>query len=292
MLQDLDRRIIYLFVALALSVPLLYEYTVPPVELKAANKLFEKIESLEVTDGQVAFVALDFGPNTKAENVPQSEVIVEHLMRRRIPIVFFSLYYLSETFLRSVPEQVAEKLSLEDPDKHWVYGTDWVNLGFRPGASNIIQSIPKSDDLGKLFGQDVRGNPLKDLPASKKFKTIRDIVFLGEFTGLVGAFDTYVRFFQSAEYRPAFGHGCTSITIPEAFIYLDSNQIDGLLEGIAGAAWYSKLLKDKFPQRQMGDTLIINTGLGVAHLVVILFIFLGNLGLLFRKRKVNDRSAV
>ena len=81
-----------------------------------------------------------------------------------------------------------------------------------------------------------------------------------------------------------FAISCTSITIPEAFIYLDSGQIKGLLGGIAGAAWYSELLQQRYPDRQVDPSQLINTGLGVAHLIVIAFIVLGNIAAFMAKR--------
>ncbi len=279
----IDRRVIYLLVILSLSLPLIYGYTLRPARMQAADKAFSLIDSLKVEEGQIAFVALDFGANTKAENFPQAEVMVEHLMRRRIPIAFFSLYVLAEPFLVSIPEGVANRLMQENPGQKWEYGKDWVNLGYNPGGFLIVQAIPKSENLIELFKRDARGNNLADLPAFQKVRTLKDIKFLGEVTGLMGMFDNYVQFFQSGGYRPLFVHGCTSITIPEAYIYMDSGQLDGLFEGIAGAAWYSDRLKQEFPNRKIDTSALINTGLGVAHLVIIALVLLGNLSGIFLK---------
>jgi hypothetical protein len=281
--MKLDRRLIYILVALALALPLLQGFTVPPARMVSAEKVFQAVEETQVGENEVAFVALDFGPGTAAESLPQAEVVVEHLMRRRIPIVFFSMYVLAEPFLESVPQRVAERLMKELPSERWEYGKDWVNIGFRSGGYLILQSIPKSENLVELFKKDARGNSLADYPISKNFKKLEQVKLLAEFTGLVGALDTYIQFFQKKEYKPVFVHGCTSIVIPEAFVYLDSGQIKGLLEGIAGAAWYSKLLQNKFSDRVPDRSQVINTGLGVAHLVIIALIAFGNLSVLVAK---------
>ncbi|RMD87640.1 MAG: hypothetical protein D6808_01080 [Candidatus Dadabacteria bacterium] len=274
---NLDRRIIYLLVVVALAYPLLEKWSIKPARMASADKFFTIVESL-APDKSLAFVALDFGPNTKAENSPQAEVVIEHLMRRRIPVILFSQYVLADPFLKSIPLKIKEKLEEEYQGQTWRYGFDWVNLGFRPGGGLIIQSIPKSKSLQEVFKVDANGTPLKELSIFKEDVPIEKISLLAEFTGLVGAFDTYVQFFQKADYRPVFGHGCTSITIPEAYIFLDSGQIKGLLEGIAGAAWYSQRLSQKYPNRGKDDALLINTGLGIAHLLLILLILVGNLG--------------
>ena len=90
-------------------------------------------------------------------------------------------------------------------------------------------------------------------------------------------FDTIIQFFQKGGYRPTLVHGCTSITIPEAYIFLDSGQLKGLLEGIAGAAWYSEILKRHFPASDNTKLLVVNTALSSAHVVLIGLIVLGNL---------------
>jgi hypothetical protein len=173
----------------------------------------------------------------------------------------------------------------ENPGEKWEYGKDWVNLGYQVGGYLRIQNIPKSDNLVELFGKDVRGNNLADIPAFQSVKSLKQIRLLAEFTGLVGVFDTYVQFFKGKDYNPGFVHGCTSITIPEAFIYLESGQIQGLLEGIAGAAWYSELLQMKFPSRIPDKSAVLNTGLGVAHLVIILLVAIGNIMFFVRRRR-------
>jgi hypothetical protein len=208
-LRNLDRRLIYLVLFVALSVPLLFKYSVPPARMQSAERLFNVIDGLEIKPPEIAFVALDLGPSTKAENEPQSEVVVEHLMRKRVPLALFSIYYQAESFLESIPERVARRLMREMPGQVWEYGKDWVNLGYRPGAAGLVQGIPKSDNLAELFAEDARGNKLSELPAFREVRTLRQIKILAEFTGLYGVLDTYLQFFQREDYRPVFVHGCT-----------------------------------------------------------------------------------
>ncbi len=286
---NLDRRIIYFCVFIAVSIPILLKLSVRPARMQAADRFFNIVEQLEVQPGQVALMAFDFGPNTKAENQAQAEVILEHLFRRRIPVMLLTQYALAEGFLATIPASIAEKLERETGE-HWEYGEDWVNLGYRPGGVLFIQALAKSRDLLEYLGKDATGTNLRSFASFSAIKNITDIRLLAEFTGLVGMFDVYVRYFQSEGYVPIFGHGCTSITIPEAYIYLDSGQLNGLLEGIAGAAWYSELLRQKYPQREEDSALIVNTALGVAHLVIILFILFGNfMGIYSSLRKGKGR---
>lgn len=283
-LFNIDRRLIYLMVFLALSIPLVNQWSIRPARMQGADRSYSVIDSLQVQPGDIAFVALDFGPGMAAETGTQAEVVIEHLMRKRIRMMLFSQYVLAEPFLESIPAKVATRLAKENPGEFWEYGKDWVNLGYRTGGYLTIQSIPKSENLAELFRRDARGNNLEDLEAFQGVRTLDNIKLLAQFTGLVGVFDTYVQFFQKKGYRPLFIHGCTSITIPEAYIYLDSGQINGLLEGIAGAAWYSVLLNEHYMKRIPDSSGVLNTGLGVAHLVIIALIVFGNITALWAKR--------
>lgn len=276
-LLSLDRRLIYFIVLVAVSIPIITGWAVKPARLPSAKKLFEVIEGIDTSRAALAMIAMDFGPGTHAENEPQTEVVVEHIMRRRIKFAVFSLVPIADPFLTAIPERVAARLMKEMPGEKWEYGTDWVNLGYKPGADLFVQALARSDDLAGFLGKDVYGNDLIRLPVFKGIKGFKDIPFLGQFTGLVGTFATYVQFFQRKDYVPRFGHGCTSITIPEAYIYLDSGQLSGLLEGLSGAAWYSELLKERDKERAPDNALIMNTALGVAQLAVIILVAFGNI---------------
>jgi len=278
LLERIDRRIIYLFVACSLAIPISMDVVLPPAPLRAADQFFESVNELKKEEGKMVLIAADWGPSTKAENKLQTFLAIEHLMRKRIPFALISITAQATPFLRETPLEVAEKLNREYPDQEWRYGEDWVNFGFQPGGIPMIQGIARTSDLKNELKTDDSGTPLSDLPAMDGVETIRDIQMLMEFTGLVGAFNYWLQFFQIENYAPQFVHGCTSISIPEAHIYLASKQITGLLEGAAGAAWYDTRLGQKYPGREPSKAPNVNTGLSVAQLLVIAFIILGNVG--------------
>ncbi len=151
-----------------------------------------------------------------------------------------------------------------------------MNVGFRPGGAIFIQSLVNASDVAKFLGRDVNGMPLTHYPTFAAIGGVENVKLVGEVTGLLGVFDNIIQFFQKNDYRPTIVHGCTSITIPEAYIFLDSGQLKGLLEGIAGAAWYSEVQKERHPQSENQKLLVTNTALSAAHIVLILLIVLGN----------------
>lgn len=289
-LMRLDRRIMYLFVLVALTIPLLLEFGMFPAKMQTAQMVYDTVQGLSSEEGKLAWIAMDWGPSTQAENMPQTAVTLEHLMRRRIRFCTYSIVYTAEPFMKSLPQEIAEKLNAENLEKgidyRYEYGKDWVNVGYRPAAYLFVRGLAKSKDIAEYLSVDARGTPIREIPCMANVKTIHDFSMLAEFTGLVGAFNIWIQFFQTEDYRPQFVHGCTSITIPEAFIYLDSKQIQGLLEGVAGAAYYAQLVKGKDfdPVRNPDLATKFMMSLSLAHLVIIFFIVLGNVGLWMRKR--------
>jgi len=278
----LVRRLIYLAVILSVFIPLAFKIAIPPARLKSAEAIKSIVERLP--SDSFALLFFDFGPSTRAENEPQAEGILEHLLRRRVRVAIFTLLPLAEGFLKSVPERVIKRLEAEMPGEKWVYGVDWINMGYRIGDALFLQGLAKSEDIPKYLGKDFSGLKVSDLKVFANVRTLRDIGIVGQFSGVVGIFDAYIQFLQQGGYIPKIIHGCTSITIPEAYIYLDSGQLKGVLEGLSGAAWYSKLLKDSFTKREPDQALLSNTALGVSQLLVLILIALGNLNMFLKRR--------
>ena len=272
---SIDPRFIYLLVVLALAVPLIKDIKLPPARMFAAEDLFAHIEGLVASKDQIVLIAADWGPGTSAENESQTRVAVEHLMRRRIPFAMTSLYAQAKPILESLPQSVADNLMREMPGERWEYGKDWVNLGLLASPSQTLQALSKSENIHSILKTDVNLVPLAEIPVMKEIKSLKNFQTLIHITGLTGVFSTWLQFFQSESYRPPMLHGCTSISIPDAYMFYDSKQILGFFEGIAGAAWYDKLLSDVYPQRTE-VAYRVNTGVAFAQLVILGFIVIGN----------------
>jgi len=293
-MRNLERRIVYLIMLMAVAVPIVFRVALPPARMMAAEKTYALMNELPstqntVTKSEVAFVWIDFGPNTIAENEPQAEVIIEHLFRKRIPVIIATQYQLAEAFLSSIPKGVATRLSKEIPDQKWEYGTDWISIGYQPMGALFLQSLAKSDNISEFLKKDFYGTPFAQLPNFAHIGNVKDVKFVGQFTGLVGTLDNFIQYFQKDGYHPTLVHGCTSITIPEAYIFLDSGQISGLLEGISGAAWYSDLMSKTFPARIPDRSGSTNTALGVSQVMILLLIVAGNVVGLLKRKKVGGR---
>ncbi len=296
-LMRIDRRWVYLFVLVALSLPLFFPgLTTKPAPLPSTRMLFDKIERIArerdeaLAEGKeynkVVLLSFDFGPQTRAELYPMAEGIVRHLMMRRLKFAVMCVSTLGAGYCEEIPTRLAREYGLE-------YGKDWANFAYKPGGIFVVKQMGANMPSG--LKTDVKGTACDQIPCMKGVNDAGDVALMVSITGYVGVVDLWIQYFASEKARPDFGHGCTSVSIPEAIDLLESGLIVGLFEGIAGAAAYNEFLdgirKEGDPQVDPSARFHM-TSQTVAHVLVIIFVVLGNVGVvmgLLRRRKGAGR---
>ena len=108
--RGVSDRIIYLLVASALLLPLIFEVRLPPAPMQAGDDTFKTIDALAPAPGKIVILAADFGPGTTGENQPMAELVMEHLFRKRVPFAMMSIYVQASPMLRELPLKVAARL--------------------------------------------------------------------------------------------------------------------------------------------------------------------------------------
>ena len=89
-LSRLDRRIIFLFIALSVAVPLILKVVIPHPPSPIVQNIFDKIESLE--PGSKVVLSLDYGPSTAPENQPMAESITRHVLTKDCKLYILALW--------------------------------------------------------------------------------------------------------------------------------------------------------------------------------------------------------
>jgi hypothetical protein len=306
-LMRIDRRFVYLFVLVALALPLVFRgLTTKPAPLPSARQLFDKIERIArerdeyefdkegkpILDesgqprkyNKIVLLAFDFGPQTRAELYPMAEAIVRHLMMRRLKFAVMCVTTLGAGYCEEIPTRLAREYGL-------AYGKDWANFAYKPGGIFVVKQMGANMPAG--LGKDVKTVSCEKIPCMKGVEDAGNVALMVSITGYVGVVDLWVQYFASEKARPDFGHGCTSVSIPEAIDLLESGLIVGLFEGIAGAAAYNEFLdgirKEGDPQVDPGARLHM-TSQTVAHIMVVLFVLLGNVGVVMNMIRRRRRS--
>ena len=238
------------------------------------KSFYDAIESLP--PGSKVLVSCDYDPGSMPELYPMNVAAFYHLLSRDLKVITIQLW-ATGTLLT---ERAMSEVLKDFPDKK--YGVDWVDLGFKEGREVVMVSMGTS--IPKTFPNDYRGTEVDSIPIMQGVKTFDDIAMLVNISGGLPGTKEWVLQVQS-RYRVKLGSGCTAVSAPEFYPYLQSGQLVGLLGGMKGAAEYEKLLnRPGTAQRGMDAQ-------SVSHIVVFLFILVGNIAF-FSLKKAKRRLKV
>ncbi len=271
-LNRIDRRILYTLLILAITIPFFYKIRIPVPISRQTDQLYSAVEALPA-NSMVLFGA-DWSASTRGENRPQSEALVEHLMRKKVRIIILCFDPQAKFLMQAIMEK-------KGPSHGYKEKRDWANFGYRPSQANFLKAF--GPDIPTTLSMDIHGNRVQDLPVMQGVQTAHDIDMLVNVTGSTTS-DAYVQYLQGS-YHLKMAAAITSVMVPEAFNRLDSGQFIGMMPGLQGAIEYEQKLG------YVGRASIASESSSAAHLLVIALIFLGNICMLLERRIVQAGGA-
>ncbi len=272
--ETLDRRWIYLVLALSVCGALLSDLHFPDRPSEVVRPIYEHIETLP--DGVPILLSLDYSPSSAPELEPMTEALTRHALLSGHPICFISLWPTGNNMIARVVTQVCER---EFPAK--VEGRDWVRLGFQAGGEMFINSL--RDSLTARYATDMSGTPLAELPALRDIRGVGDFGLIVSLSAGMPGLKEWILYAGDVLDVPIAG-GCTGVGAPQFFPYYPL-QLVGLMGALKGAAEYEAALQEGYAgavpaipraTRGMGPQ-------AVAHVVIVAFILLGNIALLLQR---------
>jgi hypothetical protein len=264
-ISKIDRRIIYLIVFISILIPLLLKKGFEFEPLPEVKNAYEFIENLP--KGSVCLISIDYDAASMPELQPLLEVMLIHLFRKDLKVIMMGHWPLGLPLGQIALEKIAKEMNKK-------YGEDYVFLGYRPGIAAVMLNMGK--EIRIVFDVDYKGIPLDSLPLMRNVHNYNDIALLIGFeAGAVG--DAWVQFAQ-ARYGQKIILTSTAVVAPDLYPYFQAKQIVGLIGGLRGAADYENLVKKR------GFAFSGMTAQTVVHIVIIIFIILGNIGYIALRR--------
>jgi len=259
---SIDRRWLYLILFVNIMTFLLAPIRMPASISPPVQKFYDEIEKLQ--PGDMVMISSNWSASTLAENQPQLEALITHLMRKQARFTIISI----EAQSRDISYRLAERITKE---KGYQYGEQWVHFGFVPNLVVAIKGMV--NDLPNTIKQDVRGKEISKIPALQGVKSLSDYKIVIDVTpsGTVPAWISYSPKNLTILYCP------TSVMAAEAYTYLDSGQIKGMITGAKGAQEYEQLLGIRGLGAPFANTI------SFSHLLIIFFILLGNFAMLMNR---------
>jgi hypothetical protein len=265
-LGRIDRRFIFLLIALAVVIPMLLKVKIPARPSPIVQTIFDKVEALP--PGSKVLVSLDYSPSTIPENLPMSQAMVRHLLSKGHRVYLMTLWATGPDMIT----RATEVIKSEFPEK--VYGTDYVNLGYKSGNQGVINSI--ASNIRTLFTGDEAGTPIDSIAMMSEVRNLGDFdLILSVASGFPGLKE-WVQFGGDRVNVPVAG-GVTAVEAPLLYPYYP-RQLLGLMGGLQGAAEYEAALVHQYPKfQETSEEAIKKMGpQTVAHLVILVLIVLGN----------------
>jgi hypothetical protein len=259
---SIDRRILYIILVANILVSLLLRVTIKPEIPSAVRSFYETMEELQ--EGDMVMVSSSWSAGTIAENQPQFEAVLRHLMRKRVRFTIISFTPPA----RDISYRLAKRLTEENG---YVEGKDWAHFGYSPDIILAVKAM--SESIVEAQRQDVRRIPLDQLEVLRGIRSLKDYKLVIDITPS----DTLSAWISFRPPNLKILYCPTSVMAAEAYTFLDSKQILGMITGAKGAYEYEVLLGI------VGlGTRFINA-IQFSHTLIILTILIGNLAMLMNR---------
>lgn len=287
-LVNVDRRIVYLLIAIGTILPLLIPIGLPVTITRPVSNLFDKIESLGPDD--VVLLSFDYGPTTAPENTPMAEAVLRHCLERKIKLVVIALFPVGGVTMAG---EVLERIIAEYPQVQ--EGTDYVFLGYKDGGQAAMKQMGVA--FANVFPSDNAGHPIGEIPLMQRVHNYAEIdLIVSLSTNVIGEWWANL---INAQFGTPVAIGATAVSAPKYYAFLDSGQMLGLLGGLKGASEYERLLIDGYsglaPLYRRTGVYTAMKGMDaqtVDHAIIMFFILFGNaVFFLIRRRDRRQASA-
>ena len=273
-LRNLDRRLIFLIMGLAVAIPILLRF-VPPSQVTLMDQnVFDAIEDLP--DGSRVLISFDFDPGSQGELLPMAMSFTRHLAEKKHKIYFMCLWPLGEPFIQDAMKLLNE----EYPDLK--YGTDFMSFGYKPGGEAVIKNVVV--DWKSLFITDSRKQDLNDIPLTANIKSAKAMDLLINISAGDPGTKQWIQY-AATPVGIQMVAGCTGVQAPLFYPYIP-DPLSGLLAAIKGAAGYEQIMIQRYPK--LGELEFVKARFSstaalqrmgpqyVAHLLMVLLILIGN----------------
>ena len=265
--SKMDRRWIFLIIGLSVLLPLFFPIGLPIRATGTTQRVYDSFDSLE--PNSKVLLSCEYGPSTKPEIHPMVIAVLHQLFRDNHKVYVTCLWpdgqFLASEALREVAGDYGK-----------VYGEDYVILGYRPGSEAVIKGMVR--DLRAIFSTDVKNTKVEEIPMMEGVYKFEDFDFLfSASAGFPGSLEWMQYATDNTDVK--MSTGTTSIMVNDIMPFVVSNQIQGILAGMPGAAEYEKLVGKKGVGTSGMDAQ------SFAHLVIVFFIVFGNIGYFIERKK-------
>jgi hypothetical protein len=275
-ITQLDRRWIFLLVALAVIIPQLKPFKLPMEPTVPVRAVFDYIDSLP--EGARIFIAMDYDPASEAELYPMTLAIMRHCFEKKQRVLAFTFWVTGKGL-------ISRAFNRMEAEYHVVHGIDYANYGFQVGGAYVIiqagQNFPAAYPMAKL-------QRTEDMQITQGVQKLGDLDYIIDLAA--GATIDWWVAYGVERFKFILGAGVTAVSATQYYPYINTGQINGLIGGLKGAAEYEKLLDDKYgtavgKRSLLGDGMKGMGSQSTVHALVIFLVVITNIFYFLTKGK-------
>jgi hypothetical protein len=300
-LQSLPRQALYLILFIVASVPLFFPIPLPNNPDQASIDYYAHL--MELPAGSKVLICSDWTNGTRGESMGEMDATLRILMRKKVK---FAVSSIGDGQAPKVARDDIARISVEEGGGTPLYKPwqDYVIIGYFPngeGETTAINTSVLKAFAGKTDTSPNGQQPVVQSPVFEGIKSLSDFKYLIQITPS----STYTVVIERIKKAPLM-FAVTGVMVPENQVYYASGQLKGLLGGIKGVYDMETLME--YGVNNPGPHMVVSTtpgpipgfpgmhnaGKGTAYYpalhvclaVLILAVFIGNLGMfLARKRR-------
>jgi hypothetical protein len=264
-LLKVDRRIIYIAMGILVMYPLIRPLGLGVNSGPRARALFNAVDA--VPAGKTILISVDFDPASMPELYPMLTSVMRHAFAKNLKVLLCGLWVtgvgLADRAVTEVPPEYGKK-----------YGEDIVYLGWKSGVDAVLLGM--GENIKTVFPNDYYGKPLDSLPMMKSVQRLRDIPMVVAISAGTPGYQDWLLYAQ-ARYGSRVGAGVTAVSAADAYPYLQSGQLTGLLAGMKGAAEYEVLVQKAGYSKAYMPAVAAMDSQSLAHVVIMVLVIIGNI---------------
>ncbi len=289
-IKNLDRRIIFLFIAIAVIITLVNPMYLDINISKNADKFLKALDS--INENENVIVSFDYAASGEPELKPMSYGILYRLFQRRAKVIIMGFWDQGPGLADQTVKEVIDKFEKDNPGRKIIYGKDYINIGYKAGGFTVIINMSKA--IKEIFTTDKNGDPINSFEIMNGVNKLADIKMIFALTGgNNGLLDIWLPFARQQYNIPVAG-GCTSVSAPQFYQYMNSGQLTALLDGFKTAAELLKAIEYTDTDTNKKANLLskevhkIADVQSIVHLIIMIFIIIANVSYLYEKKRGNQ----
>lgn len=277
----IDRRIIYLVLAIVVILPLVFPTAQKVRVMDPVHKLYAAVDV--IPEEQILMLDFDYAPQTQPELEPMAIALLRHAFKKRIKTAVLSLYVQPLGLAKRALDQVTAEFNSEAQTNadSIIYGRDYVFLGWTPPP--IVPLLGMGISIANVYRRDYYGYKTDSLPMMRTIRNFNDVGILVSISG--GTAPLWWVAYSQTRFGVAVGAGITAVSASDFYQYFQTGQFSGMMIGMKGAAEYEERVETELRIMQRRKASEALGSLTTAHLTIIAFIIIGNIGFFLRRRR-------